>query len=250
MPNNFGLFLTRGTTVMRLPVNPERLPVVREVAHGEYNVLGIGDIVQARIPGLRTVKISSYFPGRAFPGVEVFREPQEYINFINAAADAREPIIYTPVRYYEDGTPFMEGDIGMEMLVSSFTYEERGGETGDFYYDLALVEYRDYSPRTAQIRAASIDISPTAAATASPAVITTDPTRSTPAGQLTVGVQVKVNGSGYTTPNGDEAAITYFDNLAEVLRMVDGDRAAPVCIRTGNEGGVSWVAKDQVVMRN
>lgn len=68
----------------------------------------------------------------------------------------------------------------MEMLVSSFTYEERGGETGDFYYDLALVEYRDYSPRTAQIRAASIDISPTAAATASPAVITTDPDPAAP----------------------------------------------------------------------
>lgn len=109
MPNNFGLFLTRGHNRHAAAGQSRAAAGRAEVAHGEYNVLGIGDIVQARIPGLRTVKISSYFPGRAFPGVEVFREPQEYINFINAAADAREPIIYTPVRYYEDGTPFMGG---------------------------------------------------------------------------------------------------------------------------------------------
>lgn len=236
MPNNFGLFLTYGGTVMRLPVNPEKLPVVREVPHGEYNVLGIGDIVQPRIPGLRTVKISSYFPGRAFPGVEVTRTPQAYIDFINAAADAGEPLIYTPVRYYEDGMPFMEGDIGMEMLVASFTYEERGGETGDFYYDLSLVEYRDYSPRTVQL-------APDGTA------VTALPTRSIPAGQLYAGAKVEVNGTGYTTPDGDETAAEHTGDYGEVLRMDEGDRAAPVCVRT-NSAGASWVAKNQVVMLN
>lgn len=237
MPNNFGLFLTRGTTVMRLPVNPERLPVVREVPNGEYNVLGIGDIVQPRIPGLRSVKISSYFPGRAFPGVEVTHAPQTYIDFINAAAEDLATLIYTPVRYYEDGTPFMEGDIGMEMLVSSFTYEERGGETGDFYYDLTLVEYRDYSPRTAQIR--------TASSTGTPAVATTEPSRSVPEEQITVGAQVEVNGTGYTTPDGDEPTADYSADKGEVIRIAAEDRSVPICVRT-ESGGVSWVGKTQV----
>ena len=34
------------------------------------------------------------------------------------------------------------------MLVTSFHTEERGGETGDFYYELGLSEYRDYTAKT------------------------------------------------------------------------------------------------------
>ena len=42
--NNFGLFFTRDGTVIRLPVNPEKLPVARDNDNSEYNVLGIGPI--------------------------------------------------------------------------------------------------------------------------------------------------------------------------------------------------------------
>ena len=62
--NNFGLFFTRDSTVVRLPVNPEKLPVVRDNDNGEYNVLGIGPIMVPRTPKLRVVTISSFFPGR------------------------------------------------------------------------------------------------------------------------------------------------------------------------------------------
>ena len=39
--NNFGLFFTRDGTVIRLPVNPEKLPMARDNDNSEYNVLGI-----------------------------------------------------------------------------------------------------------------------------------------------------------------------------------------------------------------
>ena len=48
--NNFGLFFTRDGTVIRLPVNPEKLPVARDNDNSEYNVLGIGPIMIPRIP--------------------------------------------------------------------------------------------------------------------------------------------------------------------------------------------------------
>ena len=69
MANNFGLFFTRDGVVIRLPVNPAKLPVVRDNDNRDYNVLGIGPIMVPRIPKLRVVTISSFFPGRVFSGV-------------------------------------------------------------------------------------------------------------------------------------------------------------------------------------
>ena len=62
MGNNFGLFFTRDGTVIRLPVNPEKLPVARDNDNGDYNVLGIGPIMVPRTPKQRVVTISSFFP--------------------------------------------------------------------------------------------------------------------------------------------------------------------------------------------
>ena len=141
--NNFGLFFTRDGTVLRLPVNPEKLPVARDSDNGEYNVLGIGPIMIPRTPKQRVVTISSFFPGRVFPSVltaNEFQPPEFYITFFESAMNDKAPILYTPARYYEDGEPFMSGDSGFLVLVTQFSTEERGGETGDFYYDLELTE--------------------------------------------------------------------------------------------------------------
>lgn len=45
MANNFGLFFTRDGAVIRLPVNPEQLPVEKDNSNDDYNVLGIGPII-------------------------------------------------------------------------------------------------------------------------------------------------------------------------------------------------------------
>ena len=107
--NNFGLFFTRDYTVIRLPVNPEKLPVARGSENNDYNVLGIGPIMVPRTPSLRVVSISSFFPGRAFSGVLTsggFKPPEFYITFFRSAMVDQVPILYTPVRYYENGEPF------------------------------------------------------------------------------------------------------------------------------------------------
>ena len=94
--NNFGLFFTRDGTVVRLPVNPEKLPVARDNDNGDFNVLGIGPIMQARTPKLKVVTISSFFPGRVFSGVlssGSFQPPEFYIQVFEEAMNDKAVIL-------------------------------------------------------------------------------------------------------------------------------------------------------------
>lgn len=238
MANNFGIFFTRDGQVIRLPVNPEELPVEKANDNGEYNVLGIGPIMVPRIPKLRVVTISSFFPGRSFPGVLTsggFEPPEFYIRFFQSAMNDRAPILYTPARYYEDGTPFMTADTGFQVLVTQFTYKEKGGETGDFYYDLELKEYRDYSPQTMQIQ--------TAATATTPAKVTTETQRDIPQGQIVVGAVCIANGQYCYTSYGDSPYGTANGQRVVVSRIVDGSRPACVHVTTEDGSPLGWMPK-------
>ena len=239
MVNNFGLFFTRDGTVIRLPVNPEKLPVSRDNANDDYNVLGIGPIMVPRIPALKEITISSFFPGRPFSGVLTsggFEPPEFYIQFFESAMNDKAPILYTPVRYYENGEPFMTGDPGLQVLVTQFNTEERGGETGDFYYDLTLTEYRDYSPGTIQVK--------TAATASAPAVVTTEPSRDIPQGQLVVGATCIANGPYYYTSYGDEPHGNGNGRTVVVSRIVDTARAYPIHVTNESGGALGWMKKE------
>lgn len=235
--NDYGLFFTRDGTVIRLPVNPEKLPVEREADNEEYNVLGLGPIMVPRLPELRVVTISSFFPGRPFSGVltpNQFQAPEFYIQFFESAMNDRAPILYTPVRYYEDGTPFMTGDPGFRVLVTSFQTEERGGETGDFYYDLELTEYKDYSPQEMRLEQSQGGV----------ANATTQPTRDIPQGQLVVGARCIASGPYYYTSYGDEPHGNGNGRTVLVSRMVDASRAYPIHVTNESGGALGWMKKE------
>lgn len=238
--NQFGLFFSRNNLVIRLPVNPEKLPVEMESENDDYNVLGIGPVMVPRIPSLRTVTISSFFPGRTFPGVLTsggFQPPEFYIDFFQSAMNDRVPIVYTPVRYYENGEPFMTEDTGFQVLVTQFNTEERGGETGDFYYDLTLTEYRDYSPQRAEIRRST-------QSAAEPLVATPEPTREIPAGQLYVGCTCMANGRYYYSSAGADPHGSANGRTVKVSRIVDATRSCPVHITTESGAALGWTKKE------
>ena len=235
--NDYGLFFTRDDTVVRLPVNPAKLPVAQSADNGEYNVLGIGPIMVPRTPEQREVTISSYFPGRPFAGVLTsgsFQPPEFYISFFRAAMADKVPILYTPVRYYENGEPFLAADPGFQVLVTQFNTEERGGETGDFYYDLTLVEYRDYTPQRVQVRQTA----------QGEEEAVPEPSREIPKGQLTVGAVCVANGPYYYTSYGEEPHGNGNGRTVVVSRMVDGSRAYPVHVTTEAGGALGWMKKD------
>ena len=243
MPNDYGLFFTRDNTVLRLPVNPEKFPIERENANTEYNVLGLGPITIPRIPKQKQVKISSFFPGRAAPYVLTggdFKEPEFYIDFFEAAMGDKVPILFTPVRCYEDGEKFMTADPGFRVLVTSFKTEEKGGEAGDFYYHLTLQEYRDYSPMSVRVEKPK---APQQEAKAKP-----EPTREIPPAQLYVGAVVIANGPYYYSSYGDEPHGTASGRRCKVSHMVTSDptRAYPIPLADENGGWLGWAKRESL----
>lgn len=240
MANNYGFFFTRDNTVIRLPINPEKFPIERGNENDDYNVLALGPIMVPRDPSLKIISISSFFPGRPLSYVlnsGDFKEPEFYIDFFESALKDKVPILFTPVRYYEDGTPFMTQDEGMQVLVTQFDTEERGGETGDFYYDLELTEYKDYSPLTMQIEEPAEEGGQSTA--------TTEPARETPPAQITVGCTCIMNGKYWYSSYGDSPWGQTSNKRVKVSRIVTSDptRAQPIHITTESGGALGWTTK-------
>lgn len=236
--NYYGLFFTRGSDVVRLPFNPSTLPVDGEGDNGTYNVLGIGQIIIPRIPNLRKITISSFFPGQPYAWVlntGSFEPPEFFVNFFRSAMEDGDVLLYTPVRYYEDGTPYMTSDTGMDVIVTDFNVEERGGETGDFYYELTLSEYRDYSPQTVEIG----DVGGSRQASS-------QPTRRTGSGEIVVGSTCIANGNWYYTSYGDEPHGNGNGRRVVVSRIVDSTRARPIHVTTESGGALGWMRKSDL----
>ena len=235
MPNNYGIFFTKGSTVIRLPVNPEKLPESRDNSNSSYNVLGVGPIMVPRTPNLKTVSITSLLPGRPQGGWVLtkggFEPPKFYIDFFESALLNKEILLYTPVRYYESGEPYMEGETGFNVLVTDFTYTEKAGETGDFYIDLNLSEYRDYSPQVVEFQCQNSQVT-----------ATTNPQRKKPENQLYVGATVIANGRYYYTSYGDNPYGNGNGRQCKVSRIITNDstRPYPIHITTESGGWLGW----------
>lgn len=238
--NLYGLYFERDGVVLRIPVNPESYAIAKENNNAEYNVLGLGPVMIPRKPKLQTISWDGYFPGNpdgeAVLTAGQFAPPKTYIDFFQSAMNDRVPVNFVANRYQEDGTAIF--DTNMQVLVTAFQCEEKGGQTGDFYYTLSLTEYRDYSPQTVQVQ----QNAPSAPATAS-----TEQTRDIPAGQLTVGALVTVNGNYYYSSYGDEPHGTFSGFRGKVSRIVTNDpqRAYPVHITTESGGARGWVKQSQ-----
>ena len=191
-----------------------------------------------RIPGLRTVSIKSYLPGRVDLMTLTsgsFKEPYFYINFFETAMLQKQIITYTPVRAYENGVPYMTQDTGFDVLVTHFEYTEKGGETGDFYFELELTEYKDYAPL--EITMTGETDTKTGAQ-----IATTEQTRSIPEGQLYVGAKCKVNGNFYYSSNGDEPHGNGNGRTCVVSRIIeDANKEYSIHINSENGGALGWV---------
>lgn len=239
--NLYGLYLSRDGTTVRMPVNPESYAIDSDNNNSEYNVLGVGPIMIPRTPKLKTVSWSGLLPGKPDLGAVVtggaFQPPQFYIEFLQAAMADKVPVRFVANRYMEDGSPIF--DTNMEVLVTRFQSEERGGETGDFYYEIALSEYRDYSPKTVTFQQTD---------GGAPVQANAEATRSVPKGQLTVGQTVLVNGGYFYSSQGAEPHGTFSGFRGKISRIVTDDpqRAYPYHITDENGAAKGWVKAAQI----
>jgi len=269
--NLWSLYFSRGGQVVRLPHNPEKLPETKDADNGSYNVLGIGPIMVPRTPKLRVLEISNYFPASSSSSLFSLlttRAPEYYINFFQSAMDEKEPILYTPVRINERGIPYATSLLGYYVLVTKFKHEERGGETGDFYYELECTEYRDYSPSKVQTvataaasssSASTVSSALTTVATAAAVVGTAvaavastalaamvEPTRATPSGQLVVGSTAELTGSYYMDSSKGGPSQPASGVAVKVVRIESGDLPSPVYVKGTDGTRLGWVEKSSL----
>lgn len=241
MENEYRLYLSREDVAFPMPVNPESYKISRDNDNAEYNVLGVGPIMIPRTPKLQVVTWSGLLPGQADFGALItfgrFFPPKFYIDFLQKAMDERAVLRFVANRCMEDGTPIF--DTNMEVLVTSFHTEERGGETGDFYYEIGLTEYRDYSAKTVTLQQPAAD---------KPVEATAQTTRAVPAEQLFVGQDVTVNGRYYYSSWGAEPHGTFSGFRGKISRIITTDptRAYPYHITTPSGGARGWVKKEQI----
>ena len=274
--NFYSIYFTRNGQVVRLPFNPSELPDEQEVENGQYNVLGIGPLSIARDPNQRKVKISSFFPGTvgsSLTSLISFRPPEYYIEFFRSAMRDREPVLYTPTRIDELGVPYALSQVGYYVLVDSFNYREKGGETRDFYYDLECTEYRDPSPNTVQIvpqgtaaasspaaasasrprmpRAATTSVTaPAASALPSPRQAMVAPTSPPPAPHPHRLVNCPPTCPHYADQHKGMPATAASGLQVQVVRMDDGSMEAPVYIKGSDGTYLGWTAKDMLTVVN
>lgn len=241
MQNKYGLYLSGGGTTLRFPVNPESYAITQDNDNSDYNVLGVGPIMIPRTPKLKTVSWSGLLPGKPDSGFVLtsgaFQPPKFYIDFLQAAMDEKQVVRFVANRYTDAGEPIF--DTNMEVLVTRFKTEERGGETGDFYYDIALSEYRDYSPKTVKLQQSS---------PSGPVSAVSEQTRSVPKGQLTVGQTVTVNGDCWYSSQGGEPHGTLSGFQGKISRIVTNDpqRAYPYHITDESGAAKGWVKASQI----
>lgn len=237
MAETYGLFFSGGGQTVRLPINPETFPIDRTTDNGDYNILGIGQIVIPRTPNLEIISISSYFPGRPSPGVLTsggFQPPEFYINFFKRAMRVGTVLTFSVQRFYENGEAFFTSDSSKTCVVTAFQTEERGGETGDFYFTLELTEWRDYAPKEWQLQKAATD--------GSAAVVSQEPSRAIPQGQIVVGTNCIANGRYFASSYGDEPHGNANGRTVTVSRIVAQTRKCPYHILNDRGGALGWIS--------
>lgn len=143
----YQMTLSFGSSVIRIPVLPEKLAVKSPGKNEAATVLELGEINRIRQRGLRQVSWESHFPAHKAPYVTGWenRSPADYVRGIEDWRDTRES-----GRFSITGTDL---NINMAVAVEDFSYEERGGEVGDIYYSLTLKEWKDYSAVTVSLPA-------------------------------------------------------------------------------------------------
>lgn len=250
MANRYRIYLTTGQGGICFPVNPEEINIEYPEQNERYNVLALGEIVQLREPGLARISwTDGLLPGSPagswVQDREKLQPPQYYIQFLDQCRRERLVCTLAIDRYLEDGAPYQgpygaEGGAGetRQVVVEEFQVKERGGETGDFYYDLTLTEYRKYSPGGVTLL---LDGEGAAAAVA-------EPRREVPGGQLVVGMRVTVNGPFYYTSYGEEPHGNGNGRTAVVGRLITTDpgRPYPILLKTESGGLLGWCRAEAV----
>ena len=150
-------FTPKGGEPYRIPVNPEKITETSVMAVEKYNVLKMGQIAVSGSVELREISFETEFPkavNHYTEGPDEFRTPGTWIHLFKNWRDSKEPILFTSANindYIPKGTVTDADveDISMYVLIEGFTVTDKAGEEGDKYISFKLLEYREFSKKTA-----------------------------------------------------------------------------------------------------
>lgn len=142
----YRMYLTYDNMTLQMPINPEKIKIIRKPKNTSYNIYGQGDIVKPKLPELKKVSweglfMKDYSDPLNNPGVVL--PPQLYVYLIKDLME-KEKVVKLTLNSLDLVMSIFYPET-FESLIKSFTYEERGGEPGDIYYSIEFSEYKKIS---------------------------------------------------------------------------------------------------------
>lgn len=213
-----------------IPVNPEEITIAYPSINKTYEVLGVGEIVVPRKPGLQEISWEGFFPGSNWdPYTSEFTSPQSLVKTLtNAKKNKRNGrLIITRSELF---------DTNIRCIVEEFETRDKGGEPGDIYYSLKLKEYRPYSAQTVAI------IQPQQQAqTNEQATAVAEEQRPVETPVLRVGATVIANGKYWNDEYGGRPFGTANNLMTQVTRITNVGGNYPIHI-----GHYGWLQESQL----
>lgn len=215
-----------GAVTIQLPVNPEELTISRTANNNETEVVSLGSIVEIGEFGLKKFSIKSFLPAwhkRNEPYVEKgdFLPPRAVINWIAQFNNLKKPF-----RFILGGSDII---VNMLVTVESFDYTKQAGDTEDTYYELNLVEWVDYSPKTVTVNSGG----------------TTNNNKPSTNQKITQGSIVIVNGRLHRDSYGSAPGVTE-RNARRKINFIEPSRPYPYHVTLLDGGWRGWVTADSV----
>lgn len=149
---SYAVFFHHGSTLIQLPTNPEKIEITSTLATEKYVVFGLGQIA---VP--TNLELSEYslqdveFPHSARHYVQtsgLFQGPDFYQNLFDTWRKNKDPVRFIA----RNG---ITADINTLALIEECSLSESAGEEGDKYFDLKLLEYRDFGYKTVVVNQAT-----------------------------------------------------------------------------------------------
>lgn len=233
VPNGTRIYLAFGRRI-RIPVNPEEISITYPSNNETYHVLGVGEIVVPRSPGLTEVSWQSFLPGDdGDPYTTSGASPDSVVKALTRAKKRKRSgrLIITRAGLL---------NTNLRCIIEDFETTDKGGEPGDLYYSIRLKEYRAHSAQTVTI----VQPPPPAAAApdqpAEAAQATAETERPVETPTLRVGAQVVANGNYWYDSYGSNPHGTANNLSTTVTRIVD---TSPYPVHIGHYG---WLTADQL----
>ena len=134
----------------QLPVNPEKIQVKWGRKTETVNILNLGEVDFTTGDKLKEISFSSFFPSEYVPtycttaSLPTPTSADAVMNAWQSRFQEPEKGLKDPIQLIITGAQ----DINIYALLTSYESEEKGGEPGDIYYNVAFREWREIAVRT------------------------------------------------------------------------------------------------------